>query len=112
MGFLSRIFDDTGERPAPPPADDVPALQRQTAGLVLEINRSAADLPTVGVVLARMVTDELQLVLTSPEAYTMPIEIRVQLHSVINDYIPSTLRGYTAAATSSATFGAAFWMAP
>lgn len=101
MGFLSRVFDDAKDRPAPPPEDDVPALQQQCAGLVLEINRSASDLPAVGVVLARAVTDELSLVLSSPEAYSMAIETRVQLHSVINDYVPATLRSYLRAARTA-----------
>lgn len=84
--------------PAPPPeGDDVPALLRHTQSLVLEINRSAADLPGLGVVLARSVTDTVRRVLTSPEANRLDISVRVAIFGVLTDYLPGSIRTYVAA---------------
>lgn len=98
MGFLSRIFDDRQTKPAASVDDDVPSLLRTVDGLVLDINRSSGELPPVGVVLARTVTDAVQLVLTAPyAAATLDIDTRVAIKAVLSDYLPGTLRAYVQA---------------
>ena len=98
MGFLSRIFDDRQSKPPAPVDDDVPSLVRGTDLLVLDINRSAGELPPVGVVLARAVTDAVRLVVTAPDAVSaLDIDTRVSLKAVLSDYLPNTLRSYVRA---------------
>ncbi len=92
-----RPSGDATAAPAPPTGDDVPALLRHTQSLVLEINRSAADLPGLGVVLARSVTDTVQRVLTSPDASQLDISVRVAIFGVLTDYLPGSIRTYVAA---------------
>ncbi|GAB3579962.1 hypothetical protein [Calidifontibacter terrae] len=83
--------------PPPPVGDDVPSLLRHTQALVLEINTSAANLPGLGVVLARSVTDTITRVLTSPDAAMLDISVRVAIFGVLTDYLPGSIRAYVAA---------------
>lgn len=102
MGFLSRLFDDASAAPRvadAPVRDDIPSLISTTQSVVLEVNRSAGELPPVGVVLARTVTDAVTQVLTSPDAETnLDIHTRVAINAVLTDYLPATLRTYVQAA--------------
>ena len=108
MGLLSRLFDpqDGGPSAAQQAAatvtgvndrDDIPALIQQNAALIIEINRSAAHLPAMGVVLARAVTDSVHTVLYSADAEHLDISVRVAIHGVLTDYLPSSIRAYVGA---------------
>ncbi|GAB3494111.1 hypothetical protein [Flexivirga lutea] len=114
MGLLSRLFDPDGasgrlraqtqarfdavsEAVTDPSGDSVDALLRKTQSLVLEINSSAGDLPTIGVVLARAVTDTVREVLTSGEADRLDIGVRVAINGTLTDYLPGSIRAYVGA---------------
>ena len=115
MGLLSRLFepdqqpgqhgDRSGGRAAAVAGQDVarehddsvPALNKQTRALVLEINASAGDLPPIAVVLARAVTDTVAGVLDSPEVDHLDIAVRVAVHAVLTDYVPGSIRSYIGA---------------
>jgi hypothetical protein len=114
VGLLSRLFDPEGssgrlraqtqaqlQATAQPAAasepDSVEALLRKDQSLVLEINSSAGDLPTVGVVLARAVTDTVHEVLTSGDAERLDIGVRVAINSTLTDYLPGSIRAYVGA---------------
>ncbi|MEO8851428.1 MAG: hypothetical protein ABI360_06835 [Allobranchiibius sp.] len=77
--------------------DSVKALREQTQALVLEINRSAGDLPPIAVVLARAVTDTVSDVLESPEVELLDISVRVAVHAILTDYLPGSIRSYIGA---------------
>ncbi|NHN56244.1 hypothetical protein G9U51_10705 [Calidifontibacter sp. DB0510] len=86
--------------------DDVPSLVAANQALVLEINRSAGDLPPLGVVLARAVTDTVGRVLRSPEAARLDISVRVAINGVLTDYLPGSIRTYVAAVRAAGPGGA------
>src|SRR5579875_1104348 len=75
MGLLSRLFDPDGT----------------------VINSSAGDLPTIGVVLARAVTDTIREVLTSGDADRLDIGVRVAINGTLTDYLPGSIRAYVGA---------------
>lgn len=113
MGLLSRIFDPDSARRASDaardlteqvaadrPADSVPALQQQCQELILEINRSASQVPGIGMVLARAVTDTVTAILSSPDAQRLDITVRVAVHGVLTDYLPGSIRAYVGAVRS------------
>ncbi len=115
MGLLSRIFDPDGS-PADRrgstaglvdtvthgggETDSVAALTRQCQALVLEINRSAAEVPGIGVVLARSVTDTVASILAAPDADHLDLSVRVAMHGVLTDYLPGSIRAYIGAVRS------------
>ncbi|TWP38186.1 hypothetical protein [Leekyejoonella antrihumi] len=117
MGLLSRIFDPDGSTAnhrgstaasglidavsqGGAETDSVPALTRQSQQLVLEINRSAAEVPGIGVVLARAVTDTINGVLQAPDAANLDLSVRVAMHGVLTDYLPGSIRAYVGAVRS------------
>ena len=106
MGLLSRLFDPDGSSRqlrdaaaprSPSEPDSVDALLQRTQELVLEINSSAADLPGVGVVLARTVTDAIRTVLTGRNVERLDIEVWVTINSTLTDYLPGSIRAYVGA---------------
>lgn len=114
MGLLSRLFDPDGssgrmrlqaqtrfdavsQAATDPAADSVEALLRKTQSLILEINSSAGDLPAIGVVLARAVTDTVREVLTSGDAGRLDIGVRVAINGTLTDYLPGSIRAYVGA---------------
>ncbi|WP_446666458.1 hypothetical protein [Flexivirga sp. B27] len=114
MGLLSRLFDPDGssgqlrgqaqarfdaatQAVTDPAGDSVQSLLRKNQSLVLEINSSAGDLPTIGVVLARAVTDTIREVLTSGEADRLDIGVRVAINGTLTDYLPGSIRSYVGA---------------
>lgn len=122
MGLLSRLFDPEGssgrlrvqaqarfdavsQAVTDPSGDSVEALLRKNQSLILEINSSAGDLPTIGVVLARAVTDTVREVLTSGDADRLDIGVRVAINGTLTDYLPGSIRAYVGAvrASTSAT---------
>ena|SRR5579875_1031905 len=125
MGLLSRLFDPDGsssrlraqaqtrfdavsESITDPSGDSVDALLRKNQSLILEINSSAGDLPTIGVVLARAVTDTIREVLTSGDADRLDIGVRVAINGTLTDYLPGSIRAYVGAvraATAGRTAG-------
>lgn len=116
MGLLSRIFDPDGSTAnhrgstaaslvdtvaqGGAETDSVPALTQQSQALVLEINRSAAEVPGIGVVLARAVTDTIGDVLRAPDADKLDLSVRVAMHGVLTDYLPGSIRAYVGAVRS------------
>ena len=122
MGLLSRLFDPEGSSgrlraqtqarlqaaaqpiTAPEP-DSVEALLRKNQSLVLEINSSAGDLPTIGVVLARAVTDTVREVLTSGDAERLDIGVRVAINGTLTDYLPGSIRAYVGATRAAGASG-------
>lgn len=104
MGLLSRLFEPDQQSAAPVVSagpqvydDSVSELKKQTQALVLEVNRSAGDLPPIAVVLARAVTDTVDDVLGSPEVDRLDIGVRVAIHAILTDYLPGSLRSYIGA---------------
>lgn len=123
MGLLSRLFDPDGsssrlraqaqtrfdavsEAVTDPSGDSVEALLRKNQSLILEINSSAGDLPTIGVVLARAVTDTIREVLSSGDADRLDIGVRVAINGTLTDYLPGSIRAYVGA-VRAATAGRA-----
>lgn len=119
MGLLSRLFDPDGssgrlrgqaqtrfdavsQAVTDPSGDSVEALLRKNQTLILEINSSAGDLPTIGVVLARAVTDTVREVLTSGEADRLDIGVRVAINGTLTDYLPGSIRAYVGAVRAAA----------
>lgn len=119
MGLLSRLFDPDGssgrmrgqaqaqfaaatQAVTDPSGDSVESLLRKNQSLILEINSSAGDLPTIGVVLARAVTDTVREVLTSAEADRLDIGVRVAINGTLTDYLPGSIRAYVGAVRGSA----------
>lgn len=108
MGFLSRLFDPAG--PPEPPApqaqpthfSEAEATLEKLRGLhthlVQEINRSSDSLPTVGIALSRRITDGLAAILDAATARTLDIYALMNVENIMQDYLPSTLRTYVAAA--------------
>lgn len=114
MGLLSRLFDPEGssgrlraqaesrlqsasQSVTDPSGDSVQPLLRKNQALILEINGSAGELPTIGVVLARAVTDTVREVLTSGEADRLDIGVRVAINGTLTDYLPGSIRAYVGA---------------
>lgn len=114
MGLLSRLFDPEGssvrlraqtesrlqsasQAVTDPSGDSVQSLLRKNQALILEINGSAGELPTIGVVLARAVTDTVREVLTSGEADRLDIGVRVAINGTLTDYLPGSIRAYVGA---------------
>lgn len=114
MGLLSRLFDPEGssgrlraqaesrlqsasQSVTDPSGDSVQSLLRKNQALILEINGSAGELPTIGVVLARAVTDTVREVLTSGEADRLDIGVRVAINGTLTDYLPGSIRAYVGA---------------
>ena len=119
MGLLSRLFDPEGssgrlraqtenrlqsaaQAVTDPSGDSVPALLRKNQALILEINSSAGELPPIGVVLARAVTDTVREVLTSGEADRLDIGVRVAINGTLTDYLPGSIRAYVGAVRAAA----------
>ncbi|NNG38346.1 hypothetical protein HJ588_03530 [Flexivirga sp. ID2601S] len=118
MGLLSRLFDPDGssraahavapvEQRAAADSDSVEALLAKVRSLVLEINSSAADLPTIGVVLARAVTDTIREVLTGGDASRLDIGVRVAINGTLTDYLPGSIRAYVGAVRAAGPQGEA-----
>lgn len=119
MGLLSRLFDPEGssgrlraqtehrlqsatQAVTDSSGDSVQALLRKNQSLILEINSSAGELPTIGVVLARAVTDTVREVLTSGEADRLDIGVRVAINGTLTDYLPGSIRAYVGAVRAGA----------
>lgn len=112
MGFLSRLFDPAGPLEAPAPQaqpshfseaeETLEKLRALHSNLVNEINQSGDSLPTVGIALARRVTDGLAAILASATAKTLDIYALMNVENIMKDYLPSTLRTYVAAAKTGA----------
>lgn len=108
MGILSRLFDDN-PRPGTPtqtsvsaPAsandDSTPVLRRKHAEVITEINRCGADLPPVGTVLARRVTDAVGAILARDDVDTIDVHARIAINAMLSDYLPNAIGTYVAAA--------------
>jgi len=94
-------FDAVSQAVTDPSGDSVPALLRKNQSLILEVNSSAGDLPTIGVVLARAVTDTVRGVLTSGDADRLDIGVRVAINGTLTDYLPGSIRAYVGAVRAS-----------
>ncbi|WP_265442733.1 hypothetical protein [Flexivirga meconopsidis] len=118
MGLLSRLFDPDGssraaqavasvQQQVTADSDSVDALLGKMRSLILEINSSAADLPAIGVVLARAVTDTIREVLTGGDASRLDIGVRVAINGTLTDYLPGTIRAYVGAVRAAGPQGEA-----
>lgn len=74
----------------------MPHLQEAVTALVVEVNSSAGNLPTVGVVLARRITDVLAETLHVSDG-DLGVEARFAVHAIATDYLPTTMRTYVRA---------------
>ncbi|RNI19018.1 hypothetical protein EFY87_17340 [Flexivirga caeni] len=96
-GQAQARFESATQAVADPSGDSVASLLRKNQSLILEINSSAGDLPTIGVVLARAVTDTVREVLTSGDADRLDIGVRVAINGTLTDYLPGSIRAYVGA---------------
>lgn len=89
-------------QPGPPVADPVtdsddPAALRVTlAGLNRFVNQNSGKLPGEAVVTARRITDLLREVIDTSEVRPLDIYAVISVKGILQDYLPTTLRGFLA----------------
>ncbi len=105
MGLLSRLFDDTPGLGQPTPApsasacdDSTPALRRKHAEVIRVVNRLGGELPTLGTVLARRITDAVGAVITRADVDHLDPHARITINAMLTDYLPRALGTYVASA--------------
>jgi hypothetical protein len=96
MPWIRRERDDHPVE-ALPADDDSPATLRTTLhDLNRYINQNSGRLPGRSVVTARAVTDTLREVVDTSEVRELDIHAVVSVKSMLNDYLPTTLKGFLA----------------
>ena len=82
--------------PEDDPKDKPDALMARMFELVREVNASAGKLPVEGVVIARRVLDVVREVIETSSEHELDIHAVVSIRSMLDDYLPTTLRAYLA----------------
>ena len=96
MPWIRRERDDHPVA-APPADDDSPVALRKTLhDLNRYINQNSGRLPGRSVVTARAVTDTLREVVDTSEIRELDIYAVVSVKSILNDYLPTTLKQFVA----------------
>jgi len=104
MTWFRRLLPPTapGAPPEPPvtePAtdsDDPVALRVTLVGLVRFLNQNSGKLPVESVVTARRITDLLREVIDTSEVRPLDIYAVISVKGILQDYLPTTLRGFLA----------------
>lgn len=78
--------------------DSPEALRTSVAALVAFVNRSAGELPVAAVVRTRRLTDTLSEVIDTSAVRPLDVYALISLRGTLDDYLPTTLRGYLAVA--------------
>lgn len=98
--WFRRLRDDPPAAPPPgadPDAADRPeALLAKNAELVRFINSNAGRLPTEATVVARRITDTVRTVIATSGERELSIYTVISIRGILEDYLPTTLRGYLA----------------
>ncbi|QNG37201.1 hypothetical protein F1C76_11895 [Geodermatophilaceae bacterium NBWT11] len=93
------------EEPEPTPVvgqpgvdqEDTPsALHAEIAGAVRLVNAAAGDLPVASVVAARRITDLLTEVVRTSDVRPLDVYAAISVRATATDYLPTTVRGFTA----------------
>jgi hypothetical protein len=82
--------------PQEDPKDKPEALLASTFDLVHQVNADAGKLPAEGVVIARRVLDVLREVIETSSERELDVRAVVAIRSMLEDYLPTTLRAYLA----------------
>jgi len=80
----------------PDPGDSPAALQAAITSAVRLVNSSAGRLPLGAVVAARRITDVLSDVVATSEVRPLDIHAVISVRATASDYLPTTVRSYTA----------------
>lgn len=84
--------------PTQPNVDDSPSGLRDAAErMTREVNLMSGELPSIGIVLARRVIDAALAVVEQAERQHLDTMARLSIHSILADYLPTTLRAYVGA---------------
>lgn len=82
--------------PQDDPNDKPEALLAAVAGLEQQVNSDAGKLPAEGVVIARRILDVIGEVIESSPEPELDVHAVVAIRSMLEDYLPTTLRAYLA----------------
>jgi hypothetical protein len=85
-------------KPATDAAESPEALRRTLSQAVTFINRSSGKLPVKAVVDARRLTDTLAEIIDTSEVRPLDVYAVISVRGTLQDYLPTTLRGYLAVA--------------
>jgi hypothetical protein len=85
-------------KPATDTGDSPEALRRTLSQAVTFINRSSGQLPARAVVDARRLTDTLGEIIDTSEVRPLDIYAVISVRATLQDYLPTTLRGFLAVA--------------
>jgi hypothetical protein len=96
MTWFRRLREDAPAEPEPDEADQPAALLAKAFELIHFINANAGKLPGEAVVLARRITDTVREVIDTSGERALDIYAVVSIRGVLEDYLPTTLRGYLA----------------
>ncbi|MEO6886947.1 MAG: hypothetical protein ABI232_11795 [Jatrophihabitantaceae bacterium] len=96
MTWFRRVREE-GQADAAPDEDDSPeALLNTQFELTHFINANAGKLPGEAVVIARRITDTVREVIDTSTEHPLDIYAIVSIRGVLDDYLPTALRGYLA----------------
>src|SRR4051794_13220235 len=98
MTWFRRAQDRAQEQlgPQEDPKDKPEALLASVFELVRTVNSSAGRLPAEGVVIARRVLDAVREVIETASERELDVHAVVSIRSILEDYLPTTLRAYLA----------------
>jgi hypothetical protein len=104
MTWFRRLLPPAPGAPPEPPAsadpaadsDDPMALRVTLAGLVRFVNQNSGKLPGESVVTARRITDLLREVIDTSDVRPLDIYAVISVKGILQDYLPTTLRGFLA----------------
>lgn len=98
MTWFRRAQERTREELSPheDPKDKPEALLATMFDLSHQVNRDAGKLPVEGVVIARRVLDVIREVIETSSERELDVRAVVAIRSMLEDYLPTTLRAYLA----------------
>lgn len=81
---------------APDPADQPATLRRTVLNANRFINQNSGKLPGEAVVAARQLTDTLREIIDTSDVRDLDIYAVVSVKGILNDYLPTTVKGFLA----------------
>lgn len=96
MTWFRRLRDEVQDDAAPDAGDSPEALLAKQFELTHFINANAGKLPGEAVVIARRITDTVREIIDTAAEHALDIYAIVSIRGVLDDYLPTTLRGYLA----------------